>query len=201
MSGNDELSISVFPYSAPKHDYKLTGRLQLQLGNLPPFMGPIRRTWADGKHQRIEDCIGDFIVGLTVAAAAIKRTGRRPRKDTVNGKRNGNEKKRSTASRRSASEKLNLSPNLSDTGKKRHGFVNSLEPLRKKRHSRIFRTTREMTFNRWLIGPRSTPTRWIRCPIFPTPSRSSYGPRASIGGWSELILTGRANRGVVFKLR
>jgi len=61
------------PWSAPKHDYKLTGRLQLQIANLPSFMGPIRRTWADGKQQRIEDCIGDFLVGLTVAAAAIKK--------------------------------------------------------------------------------------------------------------------------------
>ena len=61
------------PWSAPKYDYKLTGRLHLQIANLPPFMGPIRRTWADGKRQRIEDCIGDFMVSLTVAAAAIKK--------------------------------------------------------------------------------------------------------------------------------
>lgn len=61
------------PWSAPKHDYKLTGRLQLQISNLPAFMGPIRRTWADGKQQRIEACIGDFIIGLSVAAAAIKK--------------------------------------------------------------------------------------------------------------------------------
>jgi len=61
------------PWSAPKHDCKLTGRLQLQISNLPAFIGPIRRTWADGKQQRIEDCIGDFIIGLNVAAAAIKK--------------------------------------------------------------------------------------------------------------------------------
>ena len=61
------------PWSAPKYDYKLTGRLQLQITNLPLYMGPIRRTWGDGKQQRLEDCIGDFMVGLTVAAAAIKK--------------------------------------------------------------------------------------------------------------------------------
>jgi hypothetical protein len=61
------------PWSAPKYEYKLTGRLQLQIVNVPPFMGPVRRTWADGKQQRIEGCIGDFMVGLTVAAAAIKK--------------------------------------------------------------------------------------------------------------------------------
>lgn len=61
------------PWSAPKYDYKLTGRLQLRIANLPPYMGPIRRTWADGKQQRLEHCLGDFMVGLTVAAAAIKK--------------------------------------------------------------------------------------------------------------------------------
>ncbi len=60
-------------WMAPKHDYKLTGRLQLQLDNLPSYMGPIRRTWSDGKQQRIENCIGDFIIGLSVASAAIKK--------------------------------------------------------------------------------------------------------------------------------
>jgi len=53
-------------WMAPKHDYKLTGRLQLQLDNLPSYMGPIRRSWSDGKQQRIENCIGDFIIGLRV---------------------------------------------------------------------------------------------------------------------------------------
>ncbi len=61
------------PWSTPKYDYKPTGRLQLQIANVPAFMGPIRRTWADGKQQRIENCIGDYIIGLSVAAAAIKR--------------------------------------------------------------------------------------------------------------------------------
>ena len=61
------------PWSAPKYDYKLTGRLQLQIDNLPLYMGPIRRTWADGKYQRVENCIGDFIVGLRVGSAAIKK--------------------------------------------------------------------------------------------------------------------------------
>ena len=58
--------------SAPRHDYKPTGRLQLQITNLPLYMGPIRRTWADGKQQRIENCIGDFIVALRVASAAMR---------------------------------------------------------------------------------------------------------------------------------
>lgn len=61
------------PWTAPKWDYKLTGRLRLSIDNLPYFSGPLRATWADGRVQTVENCLGDFIVGVKVAAAAIKR--------------------------------------------------------------------------------------------------------------------------------
>src|SRR3984957_7404728 len=60
------------PWMAPKWDYKLTGKLQFRVDNLPYSAG-IRGTWSDGKCQRLEKCIGDFIIGLRVAAAAIKK--------------------------------------------------------------------------------------------------------------------------------
>jgi len=61
------------PWMAPKWDYKLTGRLRLSIDNLP-YPSHVRATWADGKIQIVENCIGDFIVGLKVAAAAIKKS-------------------------------------------------------------------------------------------------------------------------------
>jgi hypothetical protein len=60
------------PWTAPKWDYKLTGKLQFRVDNLP-YSGGVRGTWSDGKYQRLEKCIGDFIVALRVAAAAIKK--------------------------------------------------------------------------------------------------------------------------------
>jgi hypothetical protein len=102
-----------------------------------------------------------------------------------NGKRSANEKKKNGALQRSANGKPNLSPNLLETGKRLRAFGNSLEPSRNKRHSRIFRRKREMTFNSSSSGPRSTLTWWIHCPIFPTPSRSSFDLRAGNGGWSD----------------
>ena len=60
------------PWMAPKWDYKLTGKLQFRVDNLPYSAG-IRGTWSDGKCQRLEKCVGDFIIGLRVAAAAIKK--------------------------------------------------------------------------------------------------------------------------------
>jgi hypothetical protein len=61
------------PWTAPKWDYKLTGRLRLSIDNLPYFSGPLRATWADGRVQTVENCLGDFMVGIKVAAAAIKK--------------------------------------------------------------------------------------------------------------------------------
>jgi hypothetical protein len=52
------------PWTAPKWDYKLTGKLQFRVDNLPYSAG-VRGTWSDGKCQRLEKCIGDFIVGLS----------------------------------------------------------------------------------------------------------------------------------------
>jgi hypothetical protein len=60
------------PWMAHKWDYKVTGKLQFRLDNLPYSAG-VRGIWSDGKCQRMEKCIGDFIVGLRVAAAAIKK--------------------------------------------------------------------------------------------------------------------------------
>ena len=60
------------PWTAPKWDYKLTGRLRLSIDSLP-YSSHVRGAWADGKVQILENCIGDFIVGLKVASAAVKK--------------------------------------------------------------------------------------------------------------------------------
>jgi hypothetical protein len=61
------------PWMAPKWDYKPTGRLRLSIDNLP-YSSHVRAAWADGKIQIVENCIGEFIVGLKVAAAAMKKS-------------------------------------------------------------------------------------------------------------------------------
>jgi hypothetical protein len=61
------------PWRAPKWDYKLTGRLRLSIDNPPHSSDRLRATWADGRVQIVENCIGDFIVGINVVAAAIKK--------------------------------------------------------------------------------------------------------------------------------
>jgi hypothetical protein len=60
-------------WMAPKWDYKLTGRLRLSIDNLPYASEPVRGSWADGKVQILENCLGDFVVGVKVASAAIKK--------------------------------------------------------------------------------------------------------------------------------
>jgi hypothetical protein len=61
------------PWSAPKWDYKLTGRLRLSVDNPPYTLTPVRSSWTDGKVQILENCLGNFVVGVKVASAAIKK--------------------------------------------------------------------------------------------------------------------------------
>jgi hypothetical protein len=88
------------PWMARKWDYKLTGKLQFRIDNLPYSAG-VRGTWSDGKCQRLEKCIGEFIVGLGVAAAAIKKN----RQETEERERRWEEeRKRKEEQRRKAEE-------------------------------------------------------------------------------------------------
>jgi hypothetical protein len=60
-------------WRAPKWDYTLSGRLRLSIDTVP-YSSHVRATWADGRVQIVENCLGDFIVGLKVAAAAIRKS-------------------------------------------------------------------------------------------------------------------------------
>ncbi len=52
-------------YSTPQYDYLATGRLTLRIKG---YGNGERRSWSDGKQQRIEDCLNAFIVGLIQAS-------------------------------------------------------------------------------------------------------------------------------------
>ncbi len=54
----------------PRYDHVPTGELTLKIRNAT-YLG-IRQTWADGKVQRLENCLGKFIVGLHYTAGGIK---------------------------------------------------------------------------------------------------------------------------------
>jgi hypothetical protein len=53
----------------PKYDYEPTGLLFLRIRNAPYGC---RQQWADGKRQKIEDCLGEFVLGLRAAAQREK---------------------------------------------------------------------------------------------------------------------------------
>jgi hypothetical protein len=118
------------PWSVPKHDYKLTGRLQLQVVNLPPYMGPIRRTWADGKYQKVENCIGNFIIALGVAAAAIKKnrqeTEERERRWAEERKRKEEERQKAEEQKRKAELVVELIDNWEEATRFRE-FAKAIE--------------------------------------------------------------------------
>jgi hypothetical protein len=62
---------SVYSYF-PQWDYKPTGELRIAISGLP-YDSKIRQTWSDGIIQRLENCLGAFVVGLHLAALALKR--------------------------------------------------------------------------------------------------------------------------------
>jgi len=62
---------SVYSYF-PQWDYKPTGELRIAISGLP-YDSKIRHTWSDGIIQRLENCLGAFVVGLHLAALALKR--------------------------------------------------------------------------------------------------------------------------------
>ena len=61
-----------YPYTAPRWDYQLTGRLRLFVGKLP-YASKGRSSWSDARHQRLENCLESFVVSSKIAAAATKK--------------------------------------------------------------------------------------------------------------------------------
>jgi len=59
-------------YQPKKWDYVPSGRLRRSVENLPYGVKSVRRMWSDAKKQRLEDCLGDFILNLGVIAKALK---------------------------------------------------------------------------------------------------------------------------------
>jgi hypothetical protein len=57
---------------APRWDYQLTGRLRLFVGKIP-YASEGRKTWSDGRYQRLENFLESFVLGLRVAAATTKK--------------------------------------------------------------------------------------------------------------------------------
>ena len=62
----------------PRYDRRPTGRLALQILDWEPTCA--RKTWRDGKKQRVETCLNAFIVGI-VAVAESKKALERSREE------------------------------------------------------------------------------------------------------------------------
>jgi hypothetical protein len=61
------------PWMAPKWDYEETGKLRIEITNLPYFNYNVRHSWGDAKYQRLEGCLGKAVLGLAAASMAIKK--------------------------------------------------------------------------------------------------------------------------------
>lgn len=57
--------------SASRSEYQPTGRLALAIEAVD-FLN-IRRKWSDGKKQRVEECLGQFLAGVNLAIRILKK--------------------------------------------------------------------------------------------------------------------------------
>jgi len=55
-------------YMYPRWRFEATGALEFQIGRI---YGVERRTWRDGKRQRVEDCLNNIMVALVAGAVAL----------------------------------------------------------------------------------------------------------------------------------
>jgi hypothetical protein len=60
-SQKKEQKIHPWMYRIPQYDYTPTGRLTLKIKG---YGSGERRSWSDGKQQRLEDCLNAFLIGL-----------------------------------------------------------------------------------------------------------------------------------------
>lgn len=58
------------PYFYDRYEYVPTGRLTLRIDE--QYLQCSRKSWSDGKTQRVEDCLNAFFVGLVSAAEALR---------------------------------------------------------------------------------------------------------------------------------
>ncbi len=60
--------------SAPRYDFTPTGALRLQLGGLDRL--GVRQSWSDGRRARLESKLGDVVLGVEDARAALEERRR-----------------------------------------------------------------------------------------------------------------------------
>jgi hypothetical protein len=56
----------------PQRDFEPTGALHLSIDNLPYDLRSVRKSWSDGRFQRIEKCLSDCVAILPHLTKAIK---------------------------------------------------------------------------------------------------------------------------------
>ena len=83
-----------------EHDWNPTGRLVLKMDH--SYLDGVRRSWGDGKQQRVEACLNDFVVGLVAVAEALR--ARRLEREAWQRERREAEARRAEEARRKEEE-------------------------------------------------------------------------------------------------
>jgi len=66
-------------WNPPRWDYNATGRLKLTLESVE--FPAVCNSWSDGKHRKLEDCIGEVVVACEGAGPAIRQARKKQAED------------------------------------------------------------------------------------------------------------------------
>jgi hypothetical protein len=91
-------------YSTQEYDYSPNGILFLKIEN--DDVWNIRKTWSDGRKQRLEDCLNSFVGGLIKAAEAIRHRRVERERQELEWKERRRQQEESERIRREEEEKL-----------------------------------------------------------------------------------------------
>lgn len=114
----------------PKYDFVSTGKLILKIRD-PMWLG-VRQQWADGKVQRIEHCLGAFVLGLQNAAHVIKekrKEDERREKEWEEERKRAAERHRQAMLEEARVEKFLGDANYWETAKQLRCYIQALEKV------------------------------------------------------------------------
>ena len=90
--------------SRSRDHWRPTGQLVLRIEH--SYLDGLRRSWGDGKRQRVEDCLNSFVVGLIAAAEVLK--DRRLKREARQRESREAEARRAAEARRKAEEEARI---------------------------------------------------------------------------------------------
>jgi len=130
-SAQEKLKYKEHYWVIPQYDYLPTGKLSL---NIHEWKAP-RKSWSDGKRQRLESCLGQFIQALKETAICIKVAREQRRLDEIRWKeeeKRRQERERLAHIEKKKAEKLIADANSWHQSERIRSYIDQMETIQDK---------------------------------------------------------------------